>query len=79
MNISPARQRNSIHESQNHWVTSPEDRFMNPGTILLMVLILLLIGAFPTWPYSQSWGYYPSVGLGLVLVIIVILLLSGKL
>jgi len=44
-------------------------------TILLIILILLLIGAFPTWPYSRSWGYYPSGGLGLILVIVVILLL----
>ncbi len=48
------------------------------GTVLLIVLILLLLGALPTWPYSGSWGYYPSGGLGLVLVIVVILLLLGK-
>ena len=45
------------------------------GTILLIILILLLIGALPTWPYSGGWGYYPSSGLGLVLVIIIVLLL----
>jgi hypothetical protein len=44
-------------------------------TILLVVLILLLLGALPTWPYSRSWGYYPSGGLGLVVVILVILIL----
>ena len=44
-------------------------------TILLIILILLLIGAFPSWPYSRSWGYYPSGGLGLIVLIIVILLL----
>jgi hypothetical protein len=44
-------------------------------TILLIVLILLLLGALPTWPYSRSWGYYPSGGLGLVVVILVILIL----
>jgi len=44
------------------------------GTILLIILILLLIGALPTWPYSSGWGYYPSGGLGLVLVIIIVLL-----
>jgi hypothetical protein len=49
------------------------------GTILLIILILLLIGAFPTWPYSSGWGYYPSGGLGLVLLIIIILLLMGRL
>ena len=44
-------------------------------TILLIILILLLIGAFPTWPHSRSWGYYPSGGLGLILLIVVVLLL----
>ncbi|MFT4111636.1 DUF3309 domain-containing protein [Silvibacterium sp.] len=44
-------------------------------TILLVILILLLIGAFPSWPYSRSWGYYPSGGLGLIVLILVILLL----
>ncbi|HUB17269.1 MAG TPA: DUF3309 family protein [Acidobacteriaceae bacterium] len=44
-------------------------------TILIILLILMLIGAFPAWPHSRSWGYYPSGGLGLILLIIVILLL----
>jgi hypothetical protein len=48
------------------------------GTILLIVLILLLIGAIPSWPYSRGWGYYPSGGIGLVVVILLILLLLGK-
>jgi Protein of unknown function (DUF3309) len=48
------------------------------GTILLVILILLLIGALPTWPYSAGWGYYPSSGLGLVVIIILILLLLGR-
>jgi hypothetical protein len=47
------------------------------GTIVLIVLILLLIGAIPTWPYSRGWGYAPTGGLGLVLVIVIILLLLG--
>ncbi|HQT78988.1 MAG: DUF3309 domain-containing protein [Rhodospirillales bacterium 20-64-7] len=47
-------------------------------TILLIILILLLLGALPTWPYSAGWGYYPSGGLGLVLVIVVILLVMGR-
>ena len=51
---------------------------MSLGMILLIVLILLLIGAFPSWPYSRSWGYFPSGGLGLVLLIIIILLVLGK-
>jgi len=49
------------------------------GTILLIVLILLLIGALPTWPYSSGWGYYPSGGLGLIVLILLILLLMGRL
>jgi hypothetical protein len=48
------------------------------GTILLIILILMLLGALPTWPHSRSWGYYPSGGLGLLLVILVILLLLGR-
>jgi hypothetical protein len=48
------------------------------GTILIVILVLLLIGALPTWPYSSSWGPYPSGGLGLVLVIVLILLLMGR-
>ena len=48
------------------------------GTILLIILILLLIGALPTWPYSGGWGYYPSGGLGLLVVILVVLLLAGR-
>ncbi len=48
------------------------------GTILLIILVLLLIGALPTWPYSTGWGYYPSGGLGLVLVIVLILVLLGR-
>lgn len=48
------------------------------GTILLIILVIILIGALPTWPYSGSWGYYPSGGLGLLLVIVIILLLLGR-
>jgi len=49
------------------------------GTILLILIILLLIGALPAWPYSGGWGYYPSGGLGLVFVVILVLLLLGRL
>ena len=49
------------------------------GTILLVILILLLVGALPTWPYSRGWGVYPSGGIGVVLLIIIILLLRGRL
>ena len=52
---------------------------MSLGTILLILLILLLIGALPTWPHSRGWGYYPSGGLGLVLVVILVLVLLGRL
>jgi hypothetical protein len=48
------------------------------GTILLVVLVLLLLGALPTWPYSREWGYYPGGGIGLLLVIVVVLLLLGR-
>lgn len=51
---------------------------MSLGTILLIVLILLLIGAIPAWPHSRSWGYGPSGGLGLVVIIILVLLLTGR-
>lgn len=50
---------------------------MSIGTIVLIIVILLLIGAIPTWPYSRSWGYGPSGGLGLVLLVLLILLLLG--
>ena len=47
-------------------------------TILVVILLLIALGALPTWPYSRSWGYYPSGGLGLILLILVILLLMGQ-
>ena len=52
---------------------------MSLGTILLIVLILMLIGAIPTWPHSRNWGYGPSGGLGLVLIIVIVLLVMGRL
>jgi len=51
---------------------------MSLGTILLIVLILALLGALPTWPYSSGWGYYPSGGIGLIVLIIIILLVLGR-
>jgi Protein of unknown function (DUF3309) len=48
------------------------------GTILLIVLILMLLGAVPAWPHSRGWGYFPSGGLGLLLLVVVVLLLMGK-
>jgi Protein of unknown function (DUF3309) len=47
--------------------------------ILIVILVLLLLGALPTWPYSTGWGYYPSGGLGLILIIIIILVIAGRL
>lgn len=51
---------------------------MSLSTILLVVLILMLVGAFPTWPHSREWGYYPSGGVGVVLIILLVLLLAGR-
>ncbi len=48
------------------------------STILIVILVLLLIGALPTWPYSAEWGYYPGGGLGLILLIVVVLALAGR-
>jgi hypothetical protein len=49
------------------------------GLILLIIVLLLVVGALPTWPYSTGWGYYPSGGLGLILIILLVLLLMGRL
>jgi hypothetical protein len=51
---------------------------MSLGTIILIILILALLGALPTWPYSSAWGYYPSGGAGILLIIVIVLLLSGR-
>jgi hypothetical protein len=51
---------------------------MSVGTILIIILILLLIGALPTWGYSSGWGYYPAGGLGLVVIILLVLILMGR-
>jgi hypothetical protein len=48
------------------------------STILLVILVLLLLGALPSWPYSSGWGYYPSGGLGLILIIVVVLVATGR-
>ena len=48
------------------------------GTVLIVILVLMLLGALPTWPHSRSWGYFPSGGLGLLLVILIVLLLLGR-
>jgi hypothetical protein len=49
------------------------------STILVILLVLLLVGALPSWPYSRGWGYYPSGGLGLVVMVLLVLLLAGRL
>jgi hypothetical protein len=51
---------------------------MSLATVLLIVLVLLLLGAFPTWPHSANWGYYPSGGIGLLLLIVIVLLVAGR-
>ena len=51
---------------------------MSTGALLLLILILLLIFGLPTWPYSKSWGYYPSGGIGLIVVIVIVLLMMGR-
>jgi Protein of unknown function (DUF3309) len=60
------------------WRVGKERGIPMLGTILIIILILLLIGALPTWPYSTGWGYYPGGGLGLILVIVIILVLVGR-
>jgi len=52
---------------------------MSLGTILLVILILMLLGAIPTWPYSRGWGYFPSGTLGIVVIVLVVLLVTGRL
>lgn len=52
---------------------------MSISTILLIILVLLLIGALPAWPYSSGWGYYPSGGMGLVLIVLLVLVVTGRL
>ena len=60
-------------------LTAELEHLMSIGTILLIVLILMLIGAIPSWPHSRSWGYGPSGGIGLIVLILVVLLLMGRL
>jgi hypothetical protein len=51
---------------------------MSLGTILLVILILVLLGALPTWPYSSGWGYYPFGGVGIIVVLLIVLLVAGR-
>jgi Protein of unknown function (DUF3309) len=73
------RSQTRLLSQRNESVQYFEEKAMTLGTILLIVLILMLIGAIPTWPHSRSWGYAPSGLLGVVLIIIVVLLLMGLL
>ena len=59
-------------------LTRTRQVFVMLGTILIILLILILLGALPRWPYSSGWGYYPSSGLGLVLIIVIVLVLAGR-
>ena len=70
------RQR-SAHQYRGA-ICPPKEKTMGLGTILLIVLILMLVGAIPTWPHSRGWGYAPSGVLGLVVLVIIVLLLLGR-
>jgi hypothetical protein len=76
--IFPCAERSRIH-AQILEIDLHSFKETKLRTILLIILILLLLGALPTWPYSTGWGYYPSGGLGLVLLIVVVLVLAKKL
>jgi hypothetical protein len=69
---------NPVHESFTGHDHFPSTKGVIVLTILLVILILMALGALPTWPHSRSWGYYPSSGLGLVVIILVVLLLLGR-
>ena len=74
--VRPSRNFHGRPATYKYILRIHQDDAMN--NILLVIVILLLIGALPTWPYSANWGYYPSGGLGLLLLILVVLLLTGR-
>jgi hypothetical protein len=78
MEISDSANLLSKSEGLLQWASSKNRKEVFMGTILLIILVLLLVGALPTWPYSSGWGYYPSGGLGLILLILIILLVMGR-
>jgi hypothetical protein len=68
----------ALHGSRDRQILSTQAEVIDMlGTILLIVLILLLIGAFPTWPHSRSWGYGPTGGLGIVVIVVIVLVIAG--
>lgn len=75
--FAPSIVRREVGYQSRPFLSPWEDNHM--GTILLIVLILLLVGALPTWPYSREWGYFPSGALGTILLILLILVLLGRL
>jgi Protein of unknown function (DUF3309) len=72
----PCIHPHSVQASKSR--TTKHENEVTMYTILVIILILLLIGALPTWPYSSGWGYYPSGGLGVILLIIIVLMLLGR-
>jgi hypothetical protein len=70
--------RNWVHAATVLPGDATQENDMSVGTIILIILVLILVGAIPTWPHSKGWGYGPSGGLGLIVVILLILVLLGK-
>jgi hypothetical protein len=77
MKNSLRRSVRAVPEQTTRTIWKRQEEYML-GTILIVVLILMLIGALPTWPHSRNWGYYPTGGIGFIVVIVVILLLLGR-
>jgi hypothetical protein len=76
--ICQCRQELRIDVKRLQFEQQPRSGVVMLGTILIIILILILIGSLPTWPYSGGWGYYPSGGFGLLVVIVIVLLLMGR-
>ena len=78
LEVCSAQIRVSLHAYPIHSLADSRKKAMSLGTILLILLILLLVGAIPAWPHSRSWGYAPSGLLGVVVVVLLVLLLLGR-
>jgi hypothetical protein len=78
MRLSPMAQADSLLHLAMGRFANDQGTIMAISTILLIILILILLGALPSWPYSRGWGYYPSGTLGIVVVIVILLLLTGR-